>query len=61
MSTLARLDWIIVKTETAEHRLTPWERGFIDGLSHRRAKQGDRLTLTERQWEILESIAEKAS
>lgn len=61
MTTLRRLDWILTKAELAESRLSAWERKFIDDLFHRRARQGDRIKLTDRQWEILETIAEKAT
>ncbi len=61
MADLRRLDWIVDKAELAEGRLTDWERRFIDDLSRRRARLGDRLSLSERQWEILESIADKAA
>lgn len=61
MSDLRRLDWILEKAELGESRLSSWERNFIDDLGRRRERLGDRLTLSDRQWEILEAIAEKAA
>lgn len=58
---LDRLDWILQKAEIGESRLTDWERKFVDDMAQRRAHLGDRLNVSERQWEILEAIAEKAA
>lgn len=61
MSDLRRIDWIIQKAELAESKLSAWERNFIDDMAHRRAKFGDRFTPSDRQMEVLETIAEKTS
>lgn len=59
--TPARAGWIVAKAELAEERLTPWERTFIDDIGARLAKYGDRMRLSDRQEEVLESIAEKCA
>lgn len=61
MQNIKRLDWILQKAELGEARLSEWERRFVDDLTHRRARQGDRIRLSDRQWEILEAIAERAA
>lgn len=52
------LDWILVKAQESAS-LTAWEEDFISDLTERREKYGVWLNLSERQWEILERIAEK--
>lgn len=61
MSDLSRLDWIIAKVEAGPDKLTPWERDFIQDMADHRAKYGDRTRVSEKQWEVLENIAEKAA
>lgn len=61
MTDLRRLDWILEKAEAAEGKLTDWERRFIDDLAERRSRMGDRMTISERQSEILERIARSAT
>ena len=53
-----RLDWVLAKAQEAR-TLTEWESKFIDDLTDRRERQGDRLVITERQEEVLERISEK--
>lgn len=55
---LKRLDWILVKAGEAA-TLTPWEEKFVTDLVDRRERLGDRITISERQEEILERISEK--
>jgi len=55
---LKRLDWILSKAQ-ASHDLTEWESGFIDDLTDRRERLGDRIIISEKQEEILERIAAK--
>lgn len=54
----ARLDWILAKAQGA-NTLTPWESAFVDDMTNRRERLADRITISERQEEILERIAEK--
>lgn len=54
---LKRLDWILVKAQDMD--LTTWEASFIDRMTERREKYGDRTIITEREAEILEEIAGK--
>ena len=58
MTDLKRLDWILSKAQSS-YTLTPWEQDFIDDLTDRREKYGDRIRISERQEEILERIATK--
>ncbi|MDR3438996.1 hypothetical protein [Telmatospirillum sp.] len=60
MPDLRRLDWILEKAELGESKLSVWERNFVDDLGRRHERQGG-LTLSERQWEIPEAVAEKAA
>lgn len=53
-----RLDWVLAKAQEAA-TLTPWESAFVDDLTNRRERLADRITISERQEEILERIAEK--
>ncbi len=55
---LKRLDWILVKAQSAS-TLSVWEQDFVDDLTDRRERQGDRIRISERQEEILERISEK--
>ena len=55
---IKRLDWILSKAQSAT-TLTEWESGFVDDLTDRRERQGDRITISEKQEEILERIAGK--
>ena len=55
---LKRLDWILVKALGAS-TLSAWEQDFVDDLTDRRERQGDRIRISERQEEILERISEK--
>ena len=54
---LRHLDWILIKAQDAD--LTPWEDGFLADMIERREKYGDRITISEKQEEILERIGEK--
>ena len=53
---LKRLDWILSKAQSSND-LTPWEQSFIDDLTDRRERLGDRITISDRQEDILERIA----
>ena len=55
---LERLDWILVKADSAE--LTEWEEGFIAGMVKRRERYGDSITVTEKQWAVLDRIHDKS-
>ena len=55
---LKRLDWILAKAQSAS-TLTEWESGFVDDLTDRRERLGDRIKISDRQEEILERISEK--
>jgi hypothetical protein len=54
----ARLDWVLAKAQ-ASVSLTAWEDEFINDLTDRRARYGDRIRISDRQEEILERISEK--
>ena len=54
---LDRLDWILIKAQTAQ--LTVWEEGFITDITNRRERLGDKITISDKQEEVLERIAEK--
>lgn len=60
MTDLRRLDWLLEKAELAESKLSAWERNFVDDIGRRRERLGDRMTVSDRQWEVLEAIGEKA-
>ena len=53
---LKRLDWVLSKAQSASD-LTAWEQKFVDDLTDRRERLGDRITVSEKQEEILERIA----
>ena len=55
---LKRLDWILCKVQESA-TLTPRELKFIDDMTNRRERFGDRITVTEAQEEWLERISEK--
>lgn len=55
---LKRLDWILLKAQEAQ-TLTAWEDGFVADLIERRDRYGDSISISERQEEVLERIAEK--
>ena len=55
---LKRLDWILAKAQSAV-TLTEWESSFVDDITDRRERLGDRISISERQEEILERISEK--
>lgn len=57
MMDLKRLDWILVKAQSAD--LTAWEESFVSDLTNRRERYGDSLAISERQEEILERIGAK--
>lgn len=54
---LKRLDWILIKMQDID--LTPWEDSFIADMVERRERYGDRISVSEKQEEILERIAAK--
>lgn len=54
---LRRLDWILVKAQDIE--LTAWEEKFIADMTERRERLGDRISISEKQEEVLERIAAK--
>lgn len=53
-----RLAWVLTKA-TAAHDLTAWEETFIADLVKRHARLGDKMTVSERQEDVLERIAER--
>ena len=55
-----RLDWILAKAQTTMEDLTEWEESFVNDMTERFEKYGLSLTVSERQWDVLERIAEKA-
>lgn len=55
-----RLDWILAKAQTTTEDLTEWEESFVNDMTERFEKYGLSLTVSERQWDVLERIAEKA-
>jgi len=55
------LDWILSKAQSAPENLSEWEHGFVDDMTDRLDKQGDRMTVSDPQWDILERIREKAA
>ena len=54
--TLQRLDWIIAKAELGRTKLRTADMNFLGSIAARRADWGDRLRLTDPQWEWLEDI-----
>lgn len=54
----ARLEWVLNKAQTANN-LTPFEQKFVGDIQQRFETYGGRLSLSEKQWEILERIAEE--
>jgi len=56
-----RLDWILSKAQTAMESLSEWEQNFVNDFTDRLEKWSDRLQVSERQWEVLERIREKAA
>lgn len=57
---LSRIDWIVEKATLAQDKLTSWERSFLQDVFDRRGRLSARMTMSERQWEILEAIGGKA-
>ncbi len=55
-----RLDWILAKAQTTTEGLTEWEQSFVDDMTERFEKYDRSLTVSEKQWDVLERIAEKA-
>ena len=58
MMSYKRIDWLLKKAQAAV-MLTPWEQGFVDDLMKQLDRRGLRFSLSEKQEEILERIAEK--
>ena len=57
-----RLDWILAKAQMAlPDSLTEWEQGFVDDMTDRLEKYGSRLSVSERQWDVLERICDKST
>ena len=56
-----RLDWILAKAQTTTEDLTEWEQGFVDDMTERFEKYGRSLTVSERQWDVLERICSKST
>ena len=55
-----RADWILGKAHTNPEDLSPWEENFVDDMTDRIAKYGKGLSLSEKQWDVLGRIADKA-
>ena len=59
---LKRLDWILTKAQTTlPENLTEWEHAFVDDMTDRLEKYGSRLSVSERQWDVLENIRDKST
>ncbi len=56
----ARLDWILSCAGDAEEKLSEWENEFIDDLTERREQYGDAMNVSDKMWDVLERIHEKA-
>lgn len=56
-----RLDWILAKAQMASEDLTEWEQSFVDDMTERFEKYGRSLTVSERQWDVLERIRDKST
>ncbi len=41
--------------------LTSWEQGFVDNMTDSLERHGESMTVSDRQWEILERIRDKAA
>lgn len=54
-----RLDWILTKCQSCDS-LTDWETDFVDDLTDRLERWEHHLNVTDRMWEILERLSEKA-
>ena len=55
-----RADWILAKCQLCQ-TLTEWETDFVDDLTDRLERYGRYMNLSEKQWVVLERLAEKAS
>jgi len=42
-----------------DNRLTKWEQDFIEDLSNRLDEYGEKMYLSERQWEVIQRIMDK--
>ena len=59
---LARLDWILTKAQIADENgelRRSRDVEFINDLTDRRENYGDKIRVSEKQWEWLEAIAER--
>ena len=54
---LKRLDWVLLKAQDIE--LTPWEESFVRDMTRQRERYSDGVSVSERQEDVLERIAEK--
>ena len=56
-----RLDWILAKAQTTTEDLTEWEECFVNDMTDRLEKYGRSLTVSEKQWDVLERICDKST
>ena len=56
-----RLDWILAKAQMATEDLTEWEECFVNDMTDRLEKYGRSLTVSDKQWDVLERICDKST
>jgi len=56
-----RLDWILSKAQMATEDLTEWEESFVNDMTERFEKYGRSLSVSEKQWDVLERIRDKST
>ncbi len=56
-----RLDWILTKAQCAMDSLTDWEQDFVNDFTDRLEDRGTNLNVSDKQWDVLERIREKAN
>lgn len=55
----ARFDWLLTKIQEDLSGLTEWEVGFVNDMTDQLEKYGKKMIVSERQWDVLERIADK--
>ncbi len=56
-----RLDWILAKAQSTTEELTEWEQRFVDDMTDKYERRGRSLTVSDKQWDVLDRIRDKST
>jgi len=56
---LPKLDQILSAAVSSPELLTEWECGFVDEFVEKREKYGDKVFVSEKQWDVIQRIGDK--